>query len=187
MTADRLLFKTPQIVTIATISAAFAIVAIFGQAATDLSRAVFGFYGAMVFGGLFQVPGILAHTLLRKRWTALTTQVLFGVVQILLGSVAGFIVLWFTLSEGIFQELFFRAVPLRRADQTLVIAGAGIASWVGAQIPNYFLFGFQQMSVWAWLLPIVVVGIPSSVLFPVAIVTGVKRALTYGMVARLSA
>src|SRR5947207_928413 len=75
-------FNLHQLVAMATIAGAFAVVALFNQTMTDLARSLLGLYGGMVFGGLFQVPGVLAHALLRRRWVAFTTQNLFGIVQV---------------------------------------------------------------------------------------------------------
>ena len=170
-------FTVPQCVAIATIAAAFAVVALFNQILTDLARGLFGFYGSMVFTGVFQTPGILAYCLLRRRWAAFTTQNLFGFGQIALGNPAGFLVFWFTFAEAAAQELVLRAVPLRAARTWPVFAIAGVASFIGAQIPNYLIYGLGEMAWWTWLLPMLLVGIPSSILFPTTICLATKRAL----------
>ena len=179
-------FSLHRMAAIATIAAAFGVVALFNQTLTDLARGLFGFYGAMVFGGLFQCPGILAYALIQRRWVAFAAQNLFGLAQLALGNPLGLLVLSFTFAEAVAQEAVLRPTPTRLAGDWRIWALAGIASWFAAQIPNYFLFGLGDMPLWAWLLPIIVVGIPSSVIFPVAICTTARRILPASIRERLS-
>lgn len=173
-------------VSMATIAAAFAVVALFNQALTDVARAAFGFYGAMLFGGLFQTPGILAYALIGRRGTAFITQNVFGLMQLAMGNPAGFVVLWFTFAEALGQEAFLLTTPKRAYDRPWVWGGAGVASWLAAQVPNYFLFGLGEMPLWSWLLPIIVVGIPVSILTPIVIILAVRRTLPLPLAERLN-
>ena len=186
MTRARDALSMHHMAALATVAAAFGVVALFNQTLSDISRSLFGFYGAMLFGGLFQTPGILAYALIQRRWVAFAAQNLFGIAQLALGNPLGLLVLTFTFAEAVAQELVLHQVPRRLAGDWRIWAAAGVASSFGAQIPNYILFGLYEMAWWATILPIVVVGIPSSVVFPVAICLAIRRLLPPGIRDRLA-
>jgi ABC-type thiamin/hydroxymethylpyrimidine transport system permease subunit len=164
-----------DLVLIAMIAAAFGAIGLHLLLFTEALRFSFGFYGSMITGGLFQVPGILAGALVRKRWAAFMAQNLFGVTQFLLGVPVGLLVLGFTASEAIGQEVVFRAFRRHMGDwRVWGLAAAG--SWICAQVPNYAFYGLGRMAWWSTMGPILIVGIPSSIFFCTFLTAAVVRA-----------
>lgn len=152
-------------VTIATIGAAFGVIAVLNEPIVHLMSAILGPYAGMALVGLFHTPGIIAFRLIGKPWAAFTCQNLFGIVQVLLGNPSGFVTLWFTSFESVGQEAVFRVLPRRLALGFTGLCAAGIASLTIALIPEYFIYGLENLAWWAWLAPKLAVGIPSVLIF----------------------
>jgi ABC-type thiamin/hydroxymethylpyrimidine transport system permease subunit len=165
-----------DLVLAATIAAAFAALAVEFALVQESLRLTLGFYGGMITAGVWQSPGVLAAALVRKRWAAFIAQNLFGVAQLLLGVTYGLAVVAFTLSEAIGQEIVFRVFPHRTGDWR-VWALAGAVSAVCAQVPNYLFYGLARMPLWSTLGSILVISVPSAVVFTVAIVSVIVRAV----------
>lgn len=169
-------YSVSDLVQMAIIAAIFGAIAIYNMVILEFLRlGALGLYGGMLVGGLFNVPGIMAYGLIRKKGVAFITQNLFGFAQLLFGNPIGFVVLWFTFAEAVGQELVFALFRYRRAGDWRVWAVAGIASAIGAQIPNYIIYGFGGMPLWSWLLPLLVTGIPSAIILPIILTKAVLR------------
>lgn len=169
-------WSTSDCIVVAVVAAAFGTLALFYGVLSRIAGQVLGLYGGYLVGGLFHAPGICLAYALRKPWVAFVTQNLFGVTQLLFGNPDGAIVLWFTFFESLAQELIF--FPFRGQSHSLLTVGvAGAASLWAAQIPTYFIYSFHSMPTLAWLLPIVAVGMPSSVAFCVGLAIASRRLL----------
>ncbi len=168
-------FTTTDLVIIAIIAAVFGVIGVYNQLITNLLIIPFGFYGGMIVGGLFQTPGIMAYAIMKKKGASFVTQNLFGIAQLLFGNPFGFLLLLFTFSQSLGQELTFFCSKYKRAGDWKMWALAGAVSWIFAQVPNYALYGFGDMAWWSWLIPLIVVGIPSSILFPTLLTKAVLK------------
>lgn len=170
-------WSAAELAVMAVVAAVFGVISLFNQAITDVARIVLGFYAAMVFSGLFLVPGLLAYALIGRRGAAFVTQNAYGVVQVLLGNPVGVIVLWFTFAQALAQELALLPFGRSGRDRPIVWAVGGIAGAFAAQVPNYIFFGLGDLTLWAWLGPFLAVGLPSSVLVPWLIIRATRASL----------
>ena len=178
-------FSITDITLMSIIAAAFGALAVYNQILTDLLRSVAGFYGGMIVAGIFPTAGIMAYALIRKRWVAFITMNVMGIAQILFGNPIGFLVLWFTVAHGIGQELalFLFKYPKTGGDWR-VWALTGMASMLVVQIPNVAIFGVGAMPLTSFVVPLVLIALPSSAILPAVLTQAVVKIVPSGLLRR---
>lgn len=102
------------------------------------------------FGAVFDNPflifwGIVAVLLIRKPGIGVITSTLVGIIEVLVGSPDGLIVVMVTFLQGLGVELGFLIFRYRATLPATIAAGAGAG--LGASIALLYVFGFFQLVV----------------------------------------
>lgn len=98
----------------------------------------------------FNIWSFLAVYLIRKPGASILVKTLAGVIELLLGSPVGPIVIWYNFAEGLGADLAFAWMG-RRITLNMVIVGSLIAHFVNLPVDMYrdgILFAFEPILVY---------------------------------------
>lgn len=138
-----------ELVVMVVIASVFGVLMTYGQFLFDLVYAVGGFWAANLLAGVFHTPGLMAAYMIRKKYTAFTTQMLNSVATVLLGSPTGLHDFMFGFLEGIGFEVGLAIWKYKRYD-ILSIGVAGALSAPLSSIWVYVWLSLWAQPFWSW-------------------------------------
>jgi ABC-type thiamin/hydroxymethylpyrimidine transport system permease subunit len=138
-----------EIVVVVVVAAVFGVVMTYGQFLFDLAYAAGGFWAANLLAGVFHTPGLMAAYMVRKKYTAFTTQMLNSVATVLLGSPTGLNDFMFGFLEGVGFEAGLAIWRYKRYDWLSI----GVAAALSAPLSSLWVYVWLSLwtqPFWSW-------------------------------------
>ncbi|MGB6127521.1 MAG: ECF transporter S component [Psychrilyobacter sp.] len=135
-----------EIVVMAVLSMAYAVIYIAGVGAWGIFNAIFGPIGTDIVYGIWFMAAITSMYIIRKPGCAFLGEMMAAMSEVLLGTPVGVTMLIGAAIQGASSELAFTVTGYKKYN-TFVLVLAGIFPSLGTFVYSYFMYGYSHLPI----------------------------------------